>query len=91
VLQQLTFHTQKTIKATSTQDLDPRRLTDNDHASVLSYEMYTLEPGEIPSRTLTWKPLGFLSHIKRRTNDDRLPLAFGRFGFARVLVYQSRL
>jgi hypothetical protein len=36
--------------------------------------MYALEPGEIPSRTLTWKPLGFLSHFKRRTNDDRFTL-----------------
>jgi hypothetical protein len=24
---------------------------------------------------LSWKPLGFLSHVKRRTNDDRFPLA----------------
>ena len=31
-------------------------------------------PGDPPSRTLSWKPLGFLSHVKRRTNDDRFPL-----------------
>jgi hypothetical protein len=24
---------------------------------------------------LSWKTLGFLSHIKRRTNDDRFPLS----------------
>jgi hypothetical protein len=24
---------------------------------------------------LSWKPLGFLRHIKRRTNDDRFPLS----------------
>ena len=33
--------------------------------------MTAIEPGETPSRTLTWKPLTFLSHIKRRNNDDR--------------------
>jgi hypothetical protein len=37
--------------------------------------MYTLESGDPPSRTLSWNPLGFLSHVKRRTNDDRFPLA----------------
>ena len=35
------------------------------------HEMVTIEPGEKPSRTLTWKPLTFISHIKCRTNDDR--------------------
>jgi hypothetical protein len=73
MLQQLPFHTQQIIRATSTQDLDPLPLANNDHASVLPFEMYALEPGEPPSRTLNWKPLGFLSHIKRRTNDDRFP------------------
>jgi hypothetical protein len=34
-----------------------------------------LEPGDPPSRTVTWKPLGFLSHVKRRTSDDRFPLS----------------
>ncbi len=37
--------------------------------------MYALESGDPPSHTLTWNPLGFLSHVKRRTNDDRFPLA----------------
>jgi hypothetical protein len=36
---------------------------------------WALEPGDPPSRTLTWKPLGFLSHVKRRTSDDRFPLS----------------
>jgi hypothetical protein len=36
--------------------------------------MVVIEPGENPTRTLTWKSLVFLSHIKRRTNDDRFPL-----------------
>ena len=75
MLQQLALHASQTIKATSTQDLDPLPLANNDHPSVLPHEMFALEPGDPPSRTLTWKPLGFLSHIKRRTNDDRFPLS----------------
>ena len=31
--------------------------------------MTVIEPCEIPSRTLTWKPMVFLSHIKRRSNQ----------------------
>jgi hypothetical protein len=42
MLQQLAFHTQQIIEATSTQDLDPLPLTNNDHPSVLPFEMYTL-------------------------------------------------
>jgi hypothetical protein len=75
MLQQLAFHMKQTIKATSTQDLDPLPLANNDHASVLPFEMYALEQCEPPSRTLNWNPLGFLSHIKHRTNDDRFPLS----------------
>ena len=74
MIQQLTFHTQKTIPATCMDDLYPRPCTDNVHTSVLSYEITDIEPGENPTRTLTWKPLGFLGHIKCRTNDDRFPL-----------------
>ena len=36
--------------------------------------MMVIEPSEHPTRTLTWKPIVFLSHIKRRTNDDCFPL-----------------
>jgi len=53
MLQQLVFHAQQIIKATSTQDLDPLPLVNNDHPSVLPFEMFTLEPGDPPSRTLT--------------------------------------
>ena len=35
--------------------------------------MLVIEPDEIPSRMLTWK-LVFLSHIKRRSHDDRVQL-----------------
>ena len=75
MLQQLAFHKPQIIKATSTQDLDPLPLANNDHPSVFPFEMYRIEPGEPPSRTLNWKPLGFLSHIKRRTNGNRFPLS----------------
>jgi hypothetical protein len=75
MLEQMTLHVPQTIKATSTQDLDPLPLANNNHPSVLPHEMCTLEPGDPPSRTLSWKPLGFFSHVKRRTNDDRIPLA----------------
>jgi hypothetical protein len=73
MLQQFALHTQQIIKTTSTQDLDPRPLANNDHPSALPFEMYAIEPGEPPSCTLNWKPMGFLSHIKRRTNGDRFP------------------
>ena len=63
-------HKQQSIKATSVQDLNPRSCADNDHESVLAHEMTAIEPGENPSRTITWKPLSFLSHIKSRINDD---------------------
>ncbi len=75
MLDQMTLHAPQTIKATSTQDLDPLSLAINIHPSALPHEMYALEPGDPPSRTLSWKPLGFLSHVKRRTNDDHFPLA----------------
>ena len=85
MLEQMALHAPQTIKATSTQDLDPLPLANNDHPSVLPHEMYALEPGDPPSRTLSWKPLGFLSHVKRRTNDDRFPLALWEVWFCTVL------
>ena len=59
----------------------PCAMAVNDHPSVLPHEMFALEPGDPPSRTLTWKTLGFLSHVKRRTNDDRFPLALWEVWF----------
>jgi hypothetical protein len=90
MLQRLALHTHKITKATSTQDLDPRPLANNDHPSVLPFEMYAIEPGEPPSRSLVWKPLGFLSPIKRRTNSDRFPLSLWEVWFALPSVYQCR-
>jgi len=55
------------------------------HVSVLPFEMTVIEPGENPTRTLTWKPLGFLNHIKRRTNDDRFPLSLWEVWFCSSL------
>jgi hypothetical protein len=76
ILEPMAFHTPQITKTTSTQDLDPLPLTSNDYPSVLPHEMYALEPGDIPSRILSWKALGFLSHVKRRSIDDRFPHAF---------------
>ena len=58
MIHHLVFHTQQTIKTTSTQDLDPLPLVNNDHTSVLPFEMYVLEPSETPFRTLNRKPSG---------------------------------
>jgi hypothetical protein len=66
MLQQFAFHTQQITKTTSTQDLVPRPLSNHDHPSVLPFEMYSIEPGEPPSWSLCWNPLGFLSHVMRR-------------------------
>ena len=70
---------------TSTQDLDPLPLSNNDHPSVLSFEMYSLESGEPPSLTLNWKPLGFLSLIKCRNNGDRFHLSLWEMWFGSTL------
>jgi hypothetical protein len=50
MLLQLTLHTQQIIKATSTQDLDPRPLANNEHPSILPFEM---------------SAIGFLFHFGR--------------------------
>ena len=47
---------------------------ENGHTSVPPHEMEDFEPGENPTRTLTWKSLDFFRHIKSRTTDDRFPL-----------------
>ncbi len=81
----MVLHTQQIIKATSTQDLDPRPWANNVHPSVLPFEMYVLESGESPSRSLNWKSLGFLSHIKRHTIGDRFPLSLWEVWFCSTL------
>jgi hypothetical protein len=91
MLEQMALHAPQIIKTTSTQDLDPLPLVINNHPSVLPHEMYALEPGDTPSRTLSWKPLGFLSHVKRRSNDESSMIDslshFGWYGFALSLGY----
>ena len=88
MLQQLVSHAQKIIPATSVQDLNPRPCSDNTHVSVLPFEMEVIEPddGEIPTRKLTWKPLGILNHIMCRTTDDRFPIALWEVWFCSTLV-----
>jgi hypothetical protein len=85
MLQKLTLHFQQIIKTTSTQDLDPRPLTNHDHPSILPFEMYVIESGETPSHILKWSPVGFLRHIKRRTIDDRFPLSLSEVWFSSTL------
>ncbi len=60
-------------------------MASSENPSVLPFEMYALEPGETPSRTLNWKPLGFLIHIKRRTIGDRFPLSLWEVWFCSTL------
>ena len=71
MLQKLAFQERQTIKSTRVQDLDPSPCADNVHESVLTHEMVAIEPTEIPSRTIAWTPLVYLSHIKCRSHDDR--------------------
>jgi hypothetical protein len=47
--------------------------------------MCVIEPGETPSRIMKWSPLGFLSHIKRRTIGDRFPLSIWEVWFCSTL------
>ena len=49
--------------------------------------MTDIQPGdgEIPTRKLTWKPLGFLRHIKSRTIDDRFPIVLREVWFCSTL------
>jgi len=47
MLEEWVLHKPQKIKATSTIDLDPPPLAANDHPSVLSHEMFALEPGRI--------------------------------------------
>jgi len=63
MLEQLAFRTPLTIQTTNEQDLNPRPCSANTHPSVVAHEMMVIEPGEKPTRMLTWKPTDFLSHI----------------------------
>ena len=89
IIEQLAFHAQPSVQDTSAQDLNPRPCADNAHKSVLVHEMMVIEPGENATRTLIWKqlkPMDFLSHIKCRTNDDRLPLPLWENWFCSSVV-----
>ena len=58
MLEQMALHAPQTIKATSTQDLDPLPLANNNHPSVLPHEMYALEPGDPPVSHLVLEASG---------------------------------
>jgi hypothetical protein len=47
--------------------------------------MGVIEPDENLTRTLSWKPLTFLSHIKRQNNDARFPLPLWETWFSSTL------
>jgi hypothetical protein len=74
MLEQLALRTPKTFHATIEQDLNPRPCAVNDHPSVLAHEMMAIEPGEKPTRMLTWKTTSFLSHIQPRSHEDHFPI-----------------
>ena len=63
----------KIIPTTSIPDLNPRPCVDNSQESVLPFEMTTIEPGdgEIPTRTLSWKPFGFPQPYQSSYNGYR--------------------
>jgi hypothetical protein len=69
----------------SLQDLNPRPCAVNDHPSVLAHEMMTIEPGEKPTRMLTWKTTAFLSHIQSRSHDDHFPIPLWETWFCQSL------
>ena len=70
MFEQLTLRTPLTIDVSKEQDLDPRSCSNIEHPSVLACEMMVIEPGEKPSRNLTWKPTSWITHIMRRSHDD---------------------
>jgi hypothetical protein len=85
MLEQLTLRTPLTIDATKAQDLNPGPCSNIEYPSVLAHEMMAIEPGEQPSRKLTWKPTAWISHIMCRSHDDRIPLPFWEAWFCSTL------
>ncbi len=86
MLEQFAFRNPLEIHATNDQDLYPQPCTDNTHTSVLVHEMMVIDPGEKPSRMITWKTTVFLSHIMRRSHDDRFPIPLWETWFCSSLV-----
>jgi hypothetical protein len=85
MLEQLALRTPKTFHATSEQDLNSRPCEVNDHPSVLTHEMMTIETGENPTLMITWKITAFISHIQPRSHDDRLPIPLWETWFCQSL------
>jgi hypothetical protein len=88
MLEQLVLHTPKTFHTTSEQDLNPRPCAVNDHPSVLAHEMMVIEPGEKPTRMLTWKMLTWNSSVISSLVLTMIasPYLCGRLGFVKVYV-----
>jgi hypothetical protein len=85
MLEQLTLRTPLTIDASKEQHLDSRPCSNIEHPSVLAHEMMAIESGEKPSRKLIWKPTAWISHIVRRSHDDRLPMLVWEAWFCSTL------
>jgi hypothetical protein len=81
----LALCTPKTFHTTIEQDLNPRPCTVNDHPSVLAHEMMAIDPGEKPTRMLTWKTTSFLYHIQPRSHEDRFPIPLWETWFCQSL------
>jgi hypothetical protein len=85
MFEKLTLHTPMTFHETSEQDLNPRPCVVNDHPSVLTHEMMTIESGENPTLILTWKPTTFITHIQSHSHDDRFPIPLWETWFCESL------
>ena len=72
---------------TKEQDLNPRSCSNNEYPSVLAHEMMEIEPVEKPSRKFSWKPTVWISHITRRSHDDRLPIPMWETWFYSTLGF----
>ena len=47
--------------------------------------MMAIEPGEKPTRMLTWKTTAFISHIQPRSHDDHFPIPLWETWFCQSL------
>ena len=87
MLEQLALRTPMTFHVTSEQDLNPRSCPVTDHPSVLVHEMMVIEPGENPTRMVTWKSTTFIRHILSRSHDDHFPIPLWETWFCESLGF----
>jgi hypothetical protein len=76
MLEQLALRTPMTFHATSEQDLNPRPGAVNYHPSVLAHEVMAIEPGEKPTRMLTWKSTAFISLARKSSTLSLSSISF---------------